>query len=748
MSIPFPKLLTRDRRTAAKTISGIVVSRDDTKGATKTPKDLPGRATNNLTTTDFYPFDSDSDDYAAAEGGAQFRASTIGAGTIGSGVSGSRKNTRILKKYTPPPVFNGEYDRASEIVSIAPSVQSEREVTRDAERNKTERSEDTRIAERSEDTTSTEQDEVDVDNSQRRSSLGNLRGGKDYSRDTVENISRSPSIVRSPTRLSQAQSPSRSPLSRPKTPTPLSSRQNDSQSPTRGPLRSQSPTRSPLSRSPLSRGTSDPRSPLSRGAPLPRSPLMRSPESPISEARLLSSKPPSPIASQPPFKEDFTETIIDTTDSSVQGDDEIDLQENEAEEARVEAIQDLLDSEHKTEAEQRYESIEDESSSEEVEALNPSRSPRSYTPSQRYNEEVITDPGDRDPNDDHVDPESSSESDTEMDETRDDDLAVQAYERATEDRLLALEDERESVKVESDTELRDTGLPVPPTFLARNPPIRSFKSQEEKSYTDLGFRVMRTFHLYQPGTISNLRNHYLVQMSSCFGDIFFIKFNNPVLIGDSDPVRLPLSQHDATLKCPSNSFQELMRGPDVVTTFVDGLIYNGKIYTSQDSKEIKIVSPYVFPVYLDEPDVNLVELCANARANGAFLEKRIKKTELNTMKNKIVSRLKQMIKNIEDHHQLIEDVDMYRTEEANKLYDIFEEDIKRGKIIPSSEDTHRITHLTETMIRYTTSHMSLWCALSEKLNDFTRVFEESSPHIYAQISTDYPELNIKYADST
>ena len=845
MSIPYPKLLTRDRRSCAKTISGIVVCKDESIGVTKTPKDLPGRAIEKVKVTDFYPYSSDSED-------SQFQEGQYGASTLGSKTT-SRKTSRVSSKKLSQPVYTEDYDRASDIVSAAPSVRSEKA-----------------------------SDSNEVNNSQRRTPLGGLRSPK-ITRIEDDEMPRSPSVARSLT-VQRDQSPMRSPLSRsrsinpiessktavspkpraaspmasirgsnpvspiespktaisskpraaspmasirgsnpvsliespktavsskPRAASPMASiRGSNPVSPIESPKtavsskpRAASPMASirgsnpvspiespktavspkPRAASPMAsiRGSSPTRllsrgaeqSPMSRLSPLSRANSIQRPQrSPWSSFYTSSSqyggvKPVSSVASLPPIPEELTETtmINDTSDESVRGEDEALDQAESLAEARVEAIEDMLAAEAEVEESNEMESDEP--------ALRKS-------PSVRYNEEVVTDPGDYIEDvegvEDAVDIEDAKDvetpetvvrdisgiadddSDSESEETVERQDVIENYERSNSNQ--ALEDEMnglsrplslteknsvDSVEIQSDD---PESLPSPPAFIAKNLPFRPFRNDQEKAYDSLGFTVMRTFHLYQPGTISNAHNYYLVQMSSCFGDIFFVKFNNPVIMGDDEPLRIPLNTRNTKITCPSDSFQQLMRGPDVVTVFVDGIIYNGKIYTTKNDPDIEIVSPYVYPIYIHEDPISFIDLCYNARTSGSLFEDRMKK-ELENLKDSLVGKLEYLIRIINTHHLQMIDVDNHRLAESDVLYDIFHNDVRRGKLLPKLQDTHRIKHLTETMIRYTTSHMSLWCALSSKIDDVTKLLEETSPHIYSQIATDYPELNVQYADA-
>lgn len=415
----------------------------------------------------------------------------------------------------------------------------------------------------------------------------------------------------------------------------------------------------------------------------------------------------------------------------------------------------------------------------------------SYTPSRRYDEEVITDPGEPVNDDDSSSSsstddqavldaaaveqpaleqsdfenlaqdgrESTSSSDTEeaeaelslQNEANDSD--VDEFAEPEGDLVSSQGDRRSGEDDESitDSELDDSGqsvyvedpeaLPSPPPFLAENLPIKSPRDPLERMYVSHGFKIMQTIHLYKRGALTS-QNHYLVQMRTPYGDILFMKFNTPVIMGEGDPSRIPLNITNVKINCPSEEFQSLMKADDIITVFSNGIIFEGKIYTSKDNEtNVDISSGYVYPVYIHFEETNFIKLCTDAREFAKFLEVRMK-DELQLRKKSLIRNLQTMIKMIKNHHDQIENIDAYRTTEANKLYGVFSDGLRRRQPIPSGEDTHRINHLTDTMIRYTTSHLNLWCTLNSKFNDAFQFFEEASPHIYAQIQKDYPELTM------
>lgn len=328
-------------------------------------------------------------------------------------------------------------------------------------------------------------------------------------------------------------------------------------------------------------------------------------------------------------------------------------------------------------------------------------------------------------------PDVDVELDAENERVEDEQLNAKAYEGS--EQL----DNDIDIASDADDPASPEDLPSPPSTLAQALPFKPFKDPYEQEYASQGFIAMRTFHLYQRGSLG--KNHCIVQMMTRYGDIVFIKFPKMIILGEERAERVPLNTAGPQLRCPSREFQNLMIASDVVTLFDGGLIYDGKIYSESQESVINIIAPYIYPLYHHDESLDFEDLAFRARDFSAFLEKSLK-DELDARKDALVNNLHRMIEMIEGHHQQVSRIDFHRTQEANVLYRIFGRNNRKGQPIPDPTDFHRIRHLTETMVRYTSAHLSLWCALDEKFADAGKIFDASAPVIYQQFQDDYPEI--------
>lgn len=633
MSVPFPRQLTRDRRNCGKDVAALVACKEDSKAVNKTPRDLPWKSQKAPNSSDFYPSESDE-------------VSDIKTVTAKS----SRGSKTIKSKYsTPEPTFDDDYDRASDIQSMA-SGQS-------------------------------------------------VRGFRDSSSSSSSDHSsaRSPSVTQSPNIL-------RPPM--PPTPenyeeTPL---RDNSVSQIRGNsvtpkprilLRTETPASSkstPPYRS-LVRGTSTPNTARAT-SPVPT--LVRSPGRPsprrdteLSPTRTLT-RTSSPVQSPASVRSLSPKRLTQSPLRSLQ-------------QSPDRAPMNLI-----TKSDDTDESVDGSSTSDDEQSI----------------------------------PDVDVKLDAENDRVEDEQLDAEAYEGSEQiDRDIVDDDIIDADIVVDDVVVDEVvnpeDLPSPPSTLTQALPFKPFKDPHEEEYSKQGFIAMRTFHLYQRGTLG--KSHYIVQMMTRYGDIIFVKFPKMIILGEERAERVPLNTTGPQLRCPSREFQNLMTAADVVTLFDGGLIYNGKIYSESQETVINIIAPYIYPLYQHDDSFDFEDLSFRARDFSAFLEKNLK-DELDARKDFLVANLHRMIGMIESHHQQVSQIDFHRTQEANALYRVFGRNNRRGNPIPDPTDFHRIRHLTETMVRYTSAHLSLWCSLDEKFVDAGKIFDASAPVIYQQFQDDYPEI--------
>jgi hypothetical protein len=303
--------------------------------------------------------------------------------------------------------------------------------------------------------------------------------------------------------------------------------------------------------------------------------------------------------------------------------------------------------------------------------------------------------------------------------------------------VVAEESSSDDESSSSSSSSSEEELPSPPKSLRDNLPIRGFKDPLEKLYSEQGFKTLRTFELYQKGVLS--KTVCLVQMITRYNDIIFVKFPKTVILGDDKYERVPLNTSDITIKCPSKQFRDLMWSSDVVTLFEGGLIYDSKIYSESQKDEIDTLAPYIYPLYHHSDDMNFENVAVDARDLSVYIWDNLV-NELETRKDSLINNLKSLIDSVENHYDQLAKVDNHRSRETDKLIKFFNKNKRQGQFVFDPEIAHKGRHLSETMVRYMSSHLSLWCMLNTKVSDAVQSLEEVSPIIYRQFKLDYPEL--------
>jgi hypothetical protein len=243
---------------------------------------------------------------------------------------------------------------------------------------------------------------------------------------------------------------------------------------------------------------------------------------------------------------------------------------------------------------------------------------------------------------------------------------------------------------------------------------------------------LRTFHFKD--------DFWLVQFRSYYGDIFFIRFEYDVSMGD-ETITLHHNKKSTVNIVSETMTKFAMESQDIVTLIDDSIIYNGGVYSTvktfgaQESHH-----PSSFLVYPESALEDLVELSIAVHADSYQRIESVYRNELKSYYNSIYDKLNDFAERIQEHHDVFKYVDSTIIKESDIYYDIFDKKYKSMDPTPDDAHTKRISFLNETVLKYLQAHFIFWGRIHKVLDSAMEEFEETKTNIYLQMLKDFPDM--------
>lgn len=263
------------------------------------------------------------------------------------------------------------------------------------------------------------------------------------------------------------------------------------------------------------------------------------------------------------------------------------------------------------------------------------------------------------------------------------------------------------------------------------------KSEREKMLMEYKIIPIRTFVINDADIPI-----YLVQMKSYYGDMFFVRFEEDISMGDSK-IFLFKNTDDTTVNIISESMTKYVTlEKDLVTLLNDSLIYNGFLYSTANvpiQQHIISCHPSSHRVYPETSLDDVVDLSLMVHQKACRVEG-VYRRELMKNYNDLLEEMTDFITKVQEHHRIFSEVDSMIIEETDLYYDLFAKKYKTSNPIPEDDDIKRISFLNETSLKYVQAHFIFWGRLKDRVDVTVREFNETINNIYLQNVRDFPGI--------
>lgn len=277
----------------------------------------------------------------------------------------------------------------------------------------------------------------------------------------------------------------------------------------------------------------------------------------------------------------------------------------------------------------------------------------------------------------------------------------------------------------------DSGTPISPR--------KRMMSYDEKYFIEKGFRLLRTFVLHTEG---DKNKEYICQLETYYGDIFLLSYGNEEARLGDETVSL-FEKEIPEMLLVSEPFTKVVFGfPSVATLFKNGLHYKSKTYIHSNTispKKLETSFPSSYPIFPRSAAEDIHNISVKVRHEATKIENAYRQ-EVTRNVNSISDQIKEIATTVNSHFDTFGEIDKNLVLQSNHYYDHFSNGIRKGNLVPSKEDTHRIAFISEATTRYISAYFILLNNMQTALSKAKQNFEENVPHFYLQVKKDFPEM--------
>ena len=274
-------------------------------------------------------------------------------------------------------------------------------------------------------------------------------------------------------------------------------------------------------------------------------------------------------------------------------------------------------------------------------------------------------------------------------------------------------------------------IPLKRTFEITRPVTQKMPDLEIIRYK---FKPMRTFILnHDSGKMT-----YLVQFVSFYGDPFFIKYIDPMVLGEE--VVVLYERSIKTIMLGNDELTAvLFNNPDLVTLFNNSILYNKTVYSQIGTSDFVSHNPSTYPLIggpvIDSPKELALEAHNKMLAIDTTYRSSLRET-INVISEDIYS----LGKDIAQIDEIFKSVDDIIIGEMDEYYHHFSKIVNTDRYIPSEDKINRIRYLGEHSNKYLQVYSMVWNRMKDRLNSLRDELYDTSKSIFAQMKKDFPEI--------